>query len=297
VLYWRADAGEDAPAYFVIDLACWPGCEATSLPATANDLKHLRWSPTAPQLVAWGPENAIWLVDVETNTVTQVIGGHWNAFPAWSPDGSSIVFSSDLAPNGEILSDDIQIMPVDGSEADLVNLTFQPFFVEETMPRYSPDGRRIAYVTNSLMPVEQDAFSEISFGLFVIDAACIDNAPDACLESRRLLSAEDHVVDMVGGYEWSPDGQYIAYVDGGLFTGGYGSIWVVEVETGEVWAITDGVSDCCIVWGPDGETLLFWRSGEESQDVYIAWVDGREEPRILAPTLVASASPYWVPMY
>jgi Tol biopolymer transport system component len=102
---------DDPLEYYVLDRDCLPECEPRRLPDGAQGLRDLRWSPIAPQLVGWGVDNALWLVDIEEDTVEQIIGGKWNAYPAWSPDGAMIVMSSDVVPEDAVLSDDIQVIP------------------------------------------------------------------------------------------------------------------------------------------------------------------------------------------
>ncbi len=58
--------------------------------------------------------------------------------PAWSPDGATIVFTSDRDGN-----DDIYLMAADGS--DIIRLTDDP--ADDDFPTWSPDGTMIAFVS------------------------------------------------------------------------------------------------------------------------------------------------------
>ena len=132
-----------------------------------------------------GSVQDLWLFDLSRNTFTQMThnaGFAW--WPAWSPDGTRIVFSStqggrawnlfDIAATGGSLrrlttSDTIQrvgsvaadsrstvftaagdvfVLPIDasGSPGTPVQMTATP--EEERAPRISPDGRWIAYDSN-----------------------------------------------------------------------------------------------------------------------------------------------------
>lgn len=132
VLFLRGDFSTNDPlTYYVLDRECLPVCEPRPLPDEVNELADLRWSPVGPQLVAWGKDNAVWLIDVKKNSVKPIIGGKWNANPDWSPDGKMIVVSSDVVPPDAALSDDIQIIPANpgAREEDRINLTYSGLFI------------------------------------------------------------------------------------------------------------------------------------------------------------------------
>jgi Tol biopolymer transport system component len=121
----------------------------------------------------------LWLYGVDRDTATRLtFDPRWESFPVWTPDGSRIAFASDHAG-----MPDIYVMPVDGSGSEKVLVraegtqvpsdwsldgrfllywsdadvwvlpmtgdrkpfafTTTPF--EEHSPRFSPDGRWIAY--------------------------------------------------------------------------------------------------------------------------------------------------------
>ena len=74
--------------------------------------------------------------------------------------------------------------------------------------------------------------------LLKLDAHCVKN-PKKCLKTRQLMSQDGQIVtDLV----WSPDSQYIAYLQSddplGVTTN-LGDVWVVDVQM--VW-----VGDSCV---------------------------------------------------
>ena len=79
----------------------------------------------------------IWTVDVDGSDLTQLVQG---AYPVWSPDGTTIAFSSNLSGNWGIWT-----MSADGSAA--TQLTSTPG-KNQFGPSYSPDGKWIAYTSN-----------------------------------------------------------------------------------------------------------------------------------------------------
>lgn len=293
VIFQRGDFSIDAPfTYYILDRDCLPDCEAQPLPAEVNEMRDLQWSPVAPELVAWGKDNAVWLIDIPTNSVEQIIGGKWNAKPTWSPDGNGIVVSSDVVPEGDMLSDDIQVFPAQPgqTEADRINLTYSGLFVEDVNPHFSPDSRYIAYRTRMLIPDTGDDFANSPFGLLTIESACI-NQVSTCLSTRVLRSNEGQEVQR---FSWSPNGRFIAYLTGNEATGEQvGDLWIVSVETGLTTQLTEGKTTGSFTWAPDSSTIAYEHISDGIFDVYLVFLDGRREPGPVLNGFRGSATPYW----
>ncbi len=87
----------------------------------------------------------VWVADATTGAAKQITSGEdWNdADPQWSPDSTRIAFVSDRT--GKEYDDshnkDVWVIPAEGGA--LTKISDHEF--EDTQPRWSPDGRQIAF--------------------------------------------------------------------------------------------------------------------------------------------------------
>ena len=217
-----------------------------------------------------------------------------NMFPDWSPDGSSIVYTSYRHQNrpflymltrgrrspGRILRDmngNAQyravfdpsgdrlavVMSIEGATEifsvgrggrDLKRLTRTRAI--EVAPSWSPDGSQIAFVSDRAGAPQ----------IYVMDSRGGN--------VRRLT--------FNGGYNaspaWSPDGKWIAYESR---VGGQMDIWLIDPE-GEVNLplIEHPRTDEHPAWSPDGRMLAFSSARRGDSDIYVVDVNGRNLRKI-----------------
>lgn len=152
--------------------------------------------------------------------------------PAWSPDGSQIVFISPCRARNSTYADArLYLIDADGS-----NLT--PLLLSEGGdfdPAWSPDGTRIAFTSL------RDGYARV----YVLDLR--DN-------SVIPLTAEGITASQPA---WSPDGSRIAYA---IIRYNTSQIWVMSAAgVGPQQLVRSGADfwDVAPLWSPDGEVVFY----------------------------------------
>jgi len=143
----------------------------------------------------------------------------------WDKNSRYLVYVSDVDANP-----DLYITSALGDEPPR-RLTYSP--EDERLPKFSPDGKWIAYYR----------------GKRQIRLMKADGSGD------RLLLEADFGGRFADPFSWSPDSRYLAVV---LRRNGNEDIVAVNVETGELTDLTNTAYDETFpVWSPDGKFLLF----------------------------------------
>jgi Tol biopolymer transport system component len=179
--------------------------------------------------------------------------------PAWSPDGTHIVFTSKRDGNSEIY-----VMAADGTSQ--VRLTNSPF--DDDRPAWSPDGTKIAFVST------RDANSEI----YVMN---VDGTNPVRITNNPVND---------GDPAWSPDGTRIAFSSSRESGGG---IWIMNADGTNPTRITTNVGgDAQPAWSPDGTKIAFSRATGVSSDIYVVLTDGTGLTQ-LTHDIVFAMDPDW----
>jgi tricorn protease len=146
---------------------------------------------------------------------------------------SQLIMGADISPDGDKAAFEArgEIMTVGADGGNVLNLTRTPG-AREISPAWSPDGKRIAYLS--------DAGGE--YALYVADT---ENG-----EVTRKI--EFPKPDYYRQPLWSPDGAKIAYLDK------MRNIGVVTVATGKHLQIEAYIDyDDAIAWSPDGKWIAY----------------------------------------
>ena len=182
--------------------------------------------------------------------------------PDLSPDGSRVVFQGNRL--GEWLGIGIYVMNCATREVRLLIAD-----AEAHGPRWSPDGRQIAFTQ--------------SRGISIVEA---DGS-----NVRKI----DGLPDPSSAPSWSPDGNQITFVSRGAVTW---EIFAFEFSTGRIQQLTRTtearIASQGPVWSPEGSKIAFDRVERRNFDIYVMDADGSNIQRLTHNDKV-DARPVWSP--
>jgi TolB protein len=213
-------------------------------------LQHLQWSPDGKKFLFTrleGKSLALWTMNVDGSDLKRLLPAetqpHFDGH--WSPDSQKILFVYDRlrGTDGEL---QIDICNADGSE----HKNFIPHKAFEESPRWSPDGKSVAWVSSR----------EKNPDLFVIGA---DGK-----NLKRLTS--DPAFD--NNPSWSPDGKEIAFCS---TRAGNFEIYVMKADGSDVRRLTHHPKmDYWPAWSPDGKHIAFTSNRDGNYEIYLMRPDG-----------------------
>jgi TolB protein len=223
-----------------------------------------RWGPQLRSLMFTSyaqHEPRLFSIDLGSRRVTPVLPHERGNFlnGAWSPDGSQLLVTREIAGNSDIWL-------YDRSGAPIRRLT--DHWAIDVSPAWAPDGRTFAFCS-SRSGAPQIYVMTIAGG-----------------EARRVSS--------VGSYNtspaWSPKGDMIAYAT----RAGGGFQIVVQPLAGGGRTITSRGSNEDPTWSPDGRYLVYSSSRTGRRKLWFADRDGRTEKQ-LTTGVGDDTSPAWSP--
>jgi Tol biopolymer transport system component/imidazolonepropionase-like amidohydrolase len=196
--------------------------------------------------VAFSALGDIWLTDIGGKPTRLTNDRFLDTDPAWSPDGSQLVYSSDRAANGNL---DLYVRDLkSGSEQRITEIQFS-----DGQASFSPDGKRIAFVS---------VLSHAQGGeVYVVD----------------LATKKPNRLQRFGGFvpsapTWSPDGKLVMIAT--IFRYAQGRAGVYKMMTipadggdGKFIEYTPHSSvglpiDEGPIWSPDGRRVAFVHQGQ-----------------------------------
>jgi TolB protein len=254
--------------------------DVRTLTRDVRDVTGLAWSPDGRKIAyVQSGHSGIGIVDAATGrnrvlTARRFPSGTMFSRPTWSPDAARVAFAASRVPSDvnceeleclALVQAHIYVMDAEGGEP--VRLTGDDVLPGD--PAWSPDGERIAFVAVSPWdPGSSEPPGRLQ--VYVMDA---DGS------SVRRLPSFGHVPrDLV----WSPDGASLAF---GTVAS---DIFVMDADGGSPRRIVSSLiaadgsyENADPAWSPDGRRLLFTRSTEGGDEVWVVDADGSDERELI----------------
>lgn len=259
----------------------------------------------------------IYVMNPDGSNRTRLTDGHWDSWPAWSPDGSRIAFKRKVNKDG---ATDLYVMTADGNNQKLLARAVE---FQDT-PAWSPDGSKIAFASwrerdqscsscwSSIHIINSDGSNEVQ-----LTQPRFYRSPTWSPDGKKIAfvdTASIHVIDSEGGNQiqlpkvapkpyfpssvsWSLDGSEILiwgfepFRDGSGLAKSRATIRAISALGGDGKGrlIAHGTDP---VWAPDGSKIAFARSGR----IYVMDADGKNQLRLTDGTYVGDdMQPAWGP--
>ncbi len=214
----------------------------------------------------------------------------------------------------------IYVMNADGSEVNALS----PEGVEDTAPIWSPDGQKIAFVSQrdgnrEIYVMDADgqnavnitrhpaddwtpswspdgtrlAFSSFRTGgweVFVVEMDCLA-APESCPDRLTQITNDDNANILP---VWSPDGTRFAF---NSKASGNWDIYTMAINGTDIRPVTTHPeNDLSPTWSPDGSQIAFESNRDGNVEVYVVNADGTGTPRNISNLSWANDhGPAWTP--
>ena len=257
------------------------------------------WAPDGSR-IAFDSDRSGTSVDVFTmkpdgSDVRKLIGGGFNGEPSYSPDGARIVLESDRGGVPE--EEGIYTMRPDGADVRLIVRASQVSAVIVASPKYSPDGRTIAFTAWNRPRYGKrgspNEYAGATGAVFLVDA---DGSHLRRLTPWGRNTSQD--------LDWAPDGSRLVF-ESDFGRGAGPELYIVRRDGKGLRTLTDNPSltpnrfaaSSDPAWSPDGSRILF-AQGEVigdafSIDLWTIRPDGTGMAPVAAHTEVWEEQPDW----
>ncbi|MEJ5301652.1 MAG: hypothetical protein WHS38_11750 [Thermodesulforhabdaceae bacterium] len=226
------------------------------------------WSPDG-RFIAYvgfrGNKTALCVLDVGSRIVRDFFLGGTISNVRFNPQRDLIAVSVARSDSGP------EIVGVD-PQGNIVGRLVSGGWNIKTSPSWSPDGRKIAYVSNETGNPQ----------IYVYDVSTGSK--------RRITFSGDYNTSP----SWSPKGDWIAY--SGL-SGGHHHIFIVNPETSSTMQLTNGnYNNEAPTWSPDGRMIAFQSSRSGRNAIWVMLRNGADA-RLLTEMPGDQILPSWSPRF
>lgn len=216
-------------------------------------------------------QQALWWIHLEDGRTRSLVDDPAvsASAPAWSPTGDIIAFERRSIVNGEAGAPVIWLAQPDGTSLGPISRNTEI----SAAPVWSPDGSRLAYVAGT-----REQGQMIGIATFTSAARTY---PDSSGEAAT----------------WSPDGTALVYRSLPPGRDGRSSIGQIDVQTEQLFMLTNGADDQTPQWSPDGQWIVFVRrvSPEGVTGLWRMRADGSNQHPLTNPENMDDSAPTWSP--
>ena len=223
------------------------------------------------------PTPRLWIIGSDGQGAHEVFpdGMTFQGGPAWSPDGSHLLYADD---GGFYLTD------ASGSGPQHVDTGCAASCAGDSQAAFSSDGRRLVFM--------REYTDASDMGLAAI--AWLD------LASGRVVELRSTSWEGSAAPGWSPDGTQIVFFRYGEKNGGgpvaprLDAVWVVDADGQNLRQVSPTtLAGSYPDWSPDGTRILFESPDGETQDIYTMRPDGTDVRRLTTDGVSTFAT--WTP--
>lgn len=262
------------------------------------------------------------LTDSTSKPIRLTASGYHDTTPAWSPDGTRIVFAAAAGSRADLYWANVDNTPVigpdgkttyyykvtDGEGFNLAPdwssqnvLAFHSDRVGSQLDIYTigPDGAFLSRLTEDAASDNNPSWSpdgsQIAFS-----STRSNNVPEIFIMEADGRNVRKITTTAAGSASlapaWSPDGSRMLYVLQSDSTGER-DICSMDADGGNVVQLTtDGKGNHFPCWSPDGTQIAFEHTGSENTaDIWIMNADGTNKHSV-APARERDAYPAWSPV-
>jgi dipeptidyl aminopeptidase/acylaminoacyl peptidase len=195
----------------------------------------------------------------------------------FSPDGKVLAYTATPIPtHSESWSTNHDIYTVNLETGERLQITSNP--AADITPRFSPDGKYIAYRAQAIPGYESDRWQ-----LMLYDRT-----------SGKIRSLTEKFDSWVGPFTWAHDGNSLYF---GAEEKAQGDIWSVSLKGNDVKKVIEGGTNGDIQLSPDGKSIWFTRSlFTRPIEIYSAMTDGSNvKPITTVNDSLFNNISYWAP--